>query len=65
MKINLRKKAKSALSILLTLCMIFSVLTVGIVSTSAAEVDSADTGANIDIADSLIYQSCKKNIFMK
>lgn len=46
MKTNLRQKAKSALSILLTLCMIFSVLTVGIASTSAAEVDRADTGDN-------------------
>ena len=45
MKINLRQKAKSALSILLTLCMILSVLTVGIVSTGAAEVDIEDTGA--------------------
>lgn len=46
MKTNLRQKAKSALSILLTLCMIFSVLTVGIASTSAAEVDNANTGAS-------------------
>lgn len=45
MKTNLRQKAKSALSILLTLCMIFSVLTVGIASTSAAEIDNASVGS--------------------
>lgn len=41
MKTNLRQKAKSALSILLTLCMIFSVLTVAITSVGAASFRSS------------------------
>ena len=62
MKINLRQKAKSALSILLTLCMILSVLTVGIVSTGAAEVDMAESGVTtVALAGSMNAWSTSAN----
>ena len=46
MKTKIGRRAKSALSILLTLCMILSVFTVGIASASAATADSEEVGAS-------------------
>ncbi len=43
-------KFKKALSVLLVVAMLFSVLTVGVVAVSAEEVDTAVTAADIDVA---------------
>ena len=45
MKTKIGRRAKSALAILLTLCMAFSVFTVGVVSVGAATADSESVGA--------------------
>lgn len=46
MKTKIGRRAKSALAILLTLCMVLSVFTVGIASASAATVDSESVGSD-------------------
>ena len=45
MKIRLKQFSKSTLSVVLTLCMIFSCATVGLVATDAAQVEEGSTGA--------------------
>ena len=44
MKKQFKRITKSALAVVLTLCMIMSCVTVGIITTGAAQVDSDSTG---------------------
>ncbi len=47
MKKQIKRFSKSTLAVVLTLCMLLSCVTVGIISTNAAQVDSDSTGANV------------------
>ena len=43
-------KMRRLLSVLLAVAMLVSVLSVGVVATSAASADAADTAANVNVA---------------
>ncbi len=46
MKMNIKHYSKSTLSVVLALCMLLSCLTIGVVPTDAAKVDSEETGSS-------------------
>nr|WP_316619885.1 hypothetical protein [uncultured Ruminococcus sp.] len=49
MKTKIKRHSRSALSILLTVCMLISCMTVGLIATDAAKVtDSGTVGATVD-----------------
>lgn len=48
MKKQIKRFSKSTLAVILTLCMLMSCFTVGIVSTNAAQMESESTGAPVD-----------------
>lgn len=61
MKTKIGRRAKSALAILLTLCMVFSVFTVGIASVGAATADSESVGASFRNTARVYFDNSKTN----